>query len=107
MGSFDDSEGLVSRKHPDTSFDAATLVYPRSGTQRRRVYDEIRKSGESGACDIEVQDSLGMEGNSVRPRRVELVRDGLVRDSGRRRSFKGRNCVVWVAVNHMSLVQAG
>jgi hypothetical protein len=43
-----------------------------------------------------MQAELQMQGSTQRPRRVELVRAGLVVDSGlRRRTFAGRSAVVW------------
>lgn len=52
----------------------------------------------SGMTDEELQALLDMPGNSERPRRRELERKGLVRDSGRRRQVRsGRQAIVWVA----------
>lgn len=48
------------------------------------------------STDEEVQDALGMNPSTERPRRVELVEKKLVRDSGDRRLTKaGRRAVVW------------
>ena len=39
-----------------------------------------------------------IDGNSVRPSRGTLVKQGLIFDSGRvRHNKKGNNCIVWVA----------
>lgn len=94
---FDARPGIVGRNHPDTSQEAAQTVLPRTGTQRRRVYDFIADRGDFGATDLEVQRRLDMDGNTERPRRVELVDAGLVVDSGRRTVVDGRRMIVWVA----------
>lgn len=92
----DDSPGLVRNDHPDTSLTAAMLAIPRTGTQRRRVYDAIRDAGEEGRTDLELQLYLALDGNTERPRRVELQRGGHIVDSGRRRVAQGRPMIVWV-----------
>ena len=86
---------ITGRHHPDTSRLAALDVLPRTGTQRRRVYDYILRSG--GATDFEIQNGLGISGNTERPRRVELVDGGLVADYGRRRREAGRLAIIWTA----------
>lgn len=77
--------GIVGAGHPDTSRAAARGITPRTGTQRRRVLDHIARCGTEGATDAELQEALGLNGNSERPRRIELVEAGLIVDSGRRR----------------------
>lgn len=94
---FDPAVGLVGHTHPDTSHTAARSVMPRTGTQRRRVLDFIARRGRLGATDLEVQEALGMNGNTERPRRVELVDAGLITDSGRRATVHGHPMIVWVA----------
>ena len=82
---FDPKPGLVRHDHPDTSHTAALTVMPKTGTQRRRVLDFIGSCGATGASDLEIQTGLRLNGNSERPRRVELVDAGLIIDSGIRR----------------------
>ena len=94
---FADTPGLVRADHPDTSHVAAATI-PRTGTLRRAVYDAIRRTGDEGLTDSELQRALNMEGNTERPRRVELIDAGLIKDSGRRRYEGGRPMIVWVAV---------
>lgn len=46
--------------------------------------------------DQELVQRLGVPENTLRPRRIELVSDGLVIDSGiRRRTESGREAIVW------------
>jgi hypothetical protein len=85
--------GIVGAGHPDTSRAAARGVTPRTGTQRRRVLDYISGRGDEGATDAELQDALHLNGNSERPRRIELVEAGLIVDSGRRR----HGHIVWTS----------
>jgi hypothetical protein len=60
------------------------------------VLDVIRSSG--GATDEEGLFASGFNVNTYRPRRVELVGLGLVRDSGERRLTQSRRrAIVWVA----------
>jgi len=52
--------------------------------------------GAHGGTDEEAQLALGLKPQSETPRRVELVRLLLVRDSGRRRrTSSGRSATVW------------
>jgi hypothetical protein len=86
------------QRHSDTSRAAAEEIEPRVTTLRRAVLDAIRGAGDHGATDEELQVCLGMNPSTQRPRRIECVRAGLVRDSGRTRLTKsGRKAVVWTA----------
>lgn len=81
-----------------TQVAAAARALPRSGTQRRRVYDQIVRAGQDGLTDEEIGAFLRLSLNSVRPRRLELVEAGLVADSSRRRDTQGKNpAIVWIA----------
>ncbi len=78
----------------DTSIEAAGS-YSAATAQRTRsaVLTQITRRPST---DEEIATALSMEGNSVRPRRIELVERGLVRDSGDRRLTKAkRNAIVW------------
>lgn len=80
----------------DTSRAAAAGALPRSGTQRRKVLDAIAVSPD-GMTDDEVMEATHVHPNSVRPRRGELVTEGWVVDSGRRRDTDAGNAAaVWV-----------
>jgi hypothetical protein len=94
--------------HPDTSHAAAAAIEPVSGRCRQLVYDYISLQGTHGATDEEIQTVLNMAGSTQRPRRVELVEAGLVKDSGRRRAMKsGRSAIVWVKVMPSTLFDMG
>jgi hypothetical protein len=83
--------------HSETSRAAADSIEPEAGTLRYAVLAYIRRAGEAGATDEEVQTGVPMRANTQRPRRRELELGGLVRDSGTTRLVRsGRLAVVWV-----------
>lgn len=65
-------------------------------TIREEIFSEI-KDNEAGLTDEEIQLNLGFSGNTERPRRGELVKQGLIRASGTRVTQAGRQATVWVA----------
>jgi hypothetical protein len=84
-------------KAPETERKAAIAVYPRTGTARRRVLDHIAAAGEHGSTDEEASLALQMRLYTAAPRRKELVDDGWVEDSGKRRpTATGTDAAVWV-----------
>lgn len=68
---------------------------------RVRVFTFLRQCRSRGATDDAISVTLGVNGNSTRPGRVELCRQGLVVDSGRlRRTSTGSPATVWVLAEH-------
>ncbi len=64
-----------------------------------RVYAYLRDRGKDGATDQEIQDDLGLEGNSERPARRQMEKDKRVRRTTRWRYTRSRRpAIVWVAV---------
>jgi len=90
-----DADGFVSRGARWTSKVASRV---QRGTQRARVLAAIVESGH-GLTDDEIGARLGISGNSVRPRRLELVDLGLVEDTGNVRAMgpNGNPCTIWAA----------
>ena len=89
---------LPFQKHSDTSISAAFEAEPAAGTQKTRILEYLRKYRDSGATDEDMQLYLGMNPSTQRPRRIELVQQGLVRDSGTTRPTRaGRQATVWMA----------
>jgi hypothetical protein len=85
--------------HSEPSRSAAVKIEPLAKSLRAAVLGFIRARADVGATDDEIQRGLGMEGSTQRPRRVELVRAGLVREAAAKRQTKaGRSATVWVAV---------
>lgn len=93
--------GPSGRSDPETSGGAARANAPRSGTQRARVLDAIDRcelvgSYPDGITDQELEYLLDVPRPSPGNRRGELVKAGLVEDSGVRRSTtSGNPAVVW------------
>lgn len=84
--------------HSATSKAAAESIEPRAGTQKSLVLHYLRRMKDCGATDEEMQRILPMSANSQRPRRQELVKLGLVVDSGMtRKTDSGLDAVVWIA----------
>lgn len=82
----------------ETSKKAAGAIQASSASLRVQVLAYLLHTG--GATDQEVQQALDIRPSTQRPRRVELVEMGLVRDSGRTRETEsGREATVWVAVH--------
>ena len=88
--------GKVGREHPETSKVAAARIRPASGTQRAKVLAKLTAAFPNGMTDEELQDSLAMNPSSQRPRRVELVEQSWIEDSGdRRKTRSGTDAIVW------------
>ena len=88
----------LAQKHSRTSVEAANLMAGKAGKLRGLVYRWLLSVGPAGATDEEGQHALGLEGNTYRPRRVELQNAGLVYDSGQTRQTRNnRKAAVWRA----------
>ena len=82
----------------ETSKAAAEDIEPNAGTLRAKVFAALKGIGPVGYTDEELQNVLGMNPSTQRPRRIELVAAGLVADSGTtRKTRSGRAATVWVA----------
>ena len=85
-------------KGSETSEAAAKSMQGRSTTDRYRVLDFLISRGVDGATDEEIQNGLPLNPSTQRPRRVGLVNQYKVRDSGvRRPTESGRSAPVWIA----------
>lgn len=85
------------QRHSSTSRDAALSVYHQRGPMAQKVYDTIRS--HQPVTDERIADLTGMNPSTVRPRRVELLKAGLIRKAalkGRTRS--GRAADQWETV---------
>ena len=77
-------------------------------TLRREVEVYLISQGVNGATDEEIQDALGMEGNTERPRRVELIEAGLVWNTGSTRKSKAnRDNTIWIHDNFVNADRGG
>ncbi|MEX1365198.1 MAG: hypothetical protein AB1Z98_18870, partial [Nannocystaceae bacterium] len=85
-------EPPVVRERP-TSVAAGRRIRAPGKTFRGQVHDAIR---EGPKTDEEICRVTGLRGSTVRPRRLELLRDGLIEDSGQvRPTASGRDAIVW------------
>ncbi len=81
-----------------TSEIAARMAEGITVNYQNRIYAHLLNCGKDGATDQEIQDTLGMEGNSERPARRQLERDRRVRRTTRWRPTRAnRPAIVWVA----------
>lgn len=79
-----------------TSRAVAEQVLPKTGTLRRTVYEYFYRRGLTGSTDEEAQAALNIDGNTMRPTRGSLVKDGYLIDTGTtRKNAKGHECIVW------------
>jgi len=82
--------------HSTTSERAAQEIAGRVESLRRAVLDFLQ--GHGPASDETIQEELDMNPSTERPRRIELCKLGLVRDSGQQgKTRSGRACTLWVA----------
>lgn len=78
---------------PGTSFEAAEAIRPHVAGQRATILDYLMNFGPASAETLATM--LGMPGDSVRPRLVELRKLKLVREHGEGLTAKGRRCITW------------
>lgn len=73
------------------SREAAIKVESKVERDRKLILDWIKVFG--GLTDKELQQCLNMDGSSERPRRIELWKQGLIKEGGKR-----EGCTIWVVV---------
>lgn len=88
-------EAHARNTDPDTSHEAAESISPRLRELQRKVlmfaYDY-----PDGFIDPELNRRFDTHGSTYRTRRAELVEQGLIRDSGERRTDGGtRRHIIW------------
>jgi hypothetical protein len=94
-------EPLPFQRGSETSRQAAEQAAPSAKTLRAAVLRHIAGKGAFGATDEEIALALQLNPSTARPRRIELVDRGEVRDSGAKRETRsGRLAVVWCSVQH-------
>jgi len=93
---FDDTpplpELLKFQIHSITSESAALSMAPKAGTLRAKVLEEIKRGPKT---DEQLIDALGKSASSVRPRRVELMNDGLIEPCGTAVTKSGCKALLW------------
>ena len=98
MGRLSDSM-LLEPPHvrgSQTSLAAAASISGNRNSMHTRILKYLE---HEGATDEQMAIDLDMKQSTQRPRRIELVEQGKVKDSGRKtKTLSGRNAVVWVLV---------
>jgi len=78
-----------------TSAAAADSLTPATlNAMQLRVYEFLCRTPST---DEEIADELNMNPSTVRPRRGELARRGLIVEAGTRRTSSGRMATIWKA----------
>ena len=85
--------------HAQTSIDAGHSIRSIKGHQQRKVYNAIRSYGLTGITAQQVGIVLEMSGDSVRPRIVELMAQGLIEEAGTRPTKSGRQASIYVVTH--------
>ena len=81
-----------------TSVAALIKSAPNRESNRGKVLQFIIDRQERGATDQEMQAILNMPGDTLRPTRLSLSKDGMIYDSGKtRQNTNGNECIIWVA----------
>ena len=91
-----------NRPAPAVESSATSVAAARAidGAPRHRnrvlVYNALLAAGACGLTDEELLDSTGLSPSTGRPRRIDLVAENVVEDSGLTRKVRsGRDAVVW------------
>ena len=94
---FDDGVSPITPyQRQDTSIEAAGAIAPHAKAIRERVFQALVDKPDT---DQGVSIRLSLAENTVRPRRIELERDGRVIDSGERRVLASkRKAIVWAPI---------
>ncbi len=82
-----------------TSEIAARMAEGFAVNYQNRIYAFLRDCGSDGATDQQIQDDLGIDGNSERPARRQMEKDRRVKRTTRWRYTRAmRPAIVWVAI---------
>lgn len=94
----DDSLFSAPHNGTPTSKAAAESVSPTTAkTVRNAIYAYIELRGDTGATREEIENHMGIDGNTIRPRVVELINEGRVIGTDmQRKTSNGRNAEVLV-----------
>ena len=87
-------EGAPYQRHSQTSKQAAKEINPHLNGLQTKVLD-LLAGQPAGLTDEQMQIVLGMNPSTQRPRRIELMKLGLITEAGTRKTRSGRNAVIW------------
>lgn len=82
--------------HSDTSLAAAQSIKPHVRSLREKVLHIFRTHDWRDYTDEELALELDRPDNTVRPRRIELARAGLIEEWSKRPTSSGRMAVTWI-----------
>jgi len=89
-------EAVVVENKPETSFEAASAKVFHLTVIQTHVLDALRMAKEHGGLtDYELEEVIGSHISTYRTARAELVKRGLVVNSGKKRSIRGTPRKVW------------
>lgn len=92
----DNNKVIIARNAQRTSIEAAMRVLPKTGSLRRRLYEYLLRQGMNGATDQEMEKALHIPGNTIRPTRLSLLKEGYIMDTGLTRvNDQGNKCIVY------------
>jgi hypothetical protein len=98
LAMFDTPDTVPYQPQSATSRAAAEGMRGMAMSHRSAVLMVIQQSN-NGRTDEEIQRMLKLNPSTQRPRRIELVQSGMVRDSGRtRKTASGRAATVWEVI---------
>jgi CRP-like cAMP-binding protein len=86
-----DPRRLYRRGDRSTSAEAAESVADKVTELQQVVLEYARSVGRVGFTDVQLSQSLGCTGSTLRTRRKELVEQGLIIDTGRVTTHGGSN----------------
>lgn len=84
-----------AQRHSITSMQAADSLDAKALTRLHRLVLDFLRARPDGATDEEIASGLGLNPSTERPRRIELVRRGLVVEAGTRKTKSGRFATAW------------
>lgn len=91
-----DIAGLVRKADPATSAEAAAAVYERLTELQRKVFDFIRERGTVIDSDVVTWGyTQGYAESTLRKRRTELSKMGMLELCGSRKNLRGRRELSW------------
>lgn len=86
-----------AQRHSATSVAAAASLDDATLTKLHRKVLDYLQAHPAGATDEEIAWALGMNPSTERPRRIELVKRGLVVQAGVKKAASGRKATAWRA----------
>ena len=84
-----------AQRHSATSVGAAASLDDAALNKLQRQVLDYLRTQPAGVTDEEIAAALGMNPSTERPRRIELVKRGLVVEAGTTKTASGRKATAW------------